>query len=551
MALFFILGALALGSGILAAQQDIDLAPVTEQHVMIPMRDGIRLSTYIYLPPGKSPWPVLYEQRYSDQRGASSRKNYAALAMKGYVIAAENFRGAQLSEGKYVGYRDLGWGERKDGYDTVAWLARQPWSNGKIGTFGGSQAGYAQNFLAVTQPPNLVAQYMTDTGQSLFHLGYRRGGTTRLMPFQEARDPKDAVDLIHAIFKHATYDQYWQQEDTTLHFDKMDVPCFTLGSWYDFMDAGSIESYIGRQHHGGPRSRGKQQLLIGPWLHGSVTKASGKVGDLEYPDVSIFPLNAHMIRWFDHYLKGVDTGVDRDPVVRYYVMGAVGAGEKGAPGNEWRTASDWPVPARETAYYLHGTESGTAGGLSIEKPKGSRATTYISDPANPAPISGRAFPGARDAREHEKHPGVRTFTTDALDTPVEWTGKVRAELFVSSTAPDSDFIVRLTDVYPDGRSILIMDGIRRARFRESWDREVFMKPGEVYKVAFDVGYLSQIFNRGHRIRVSVASTGAPFYDPNPQTGEPLTVEPANKLMAATQTLYHSGPQASRILAPVR
>jgi len=371
------------------------------------------------------------------------------------------------------------------------------------------------------------------------------------MPFQEARDPKDAADLIHAIFKHATYDQYWEQEDTTRHFDKMDVPCFTLGSWYDFMDAGSIESYIGRQHHGGPRSRGKQQLLIGPWLHGSVTKASGKVGDLEYPDVSIFPLNAHMIRWFDHYLKGVDTGVERDPVVRYYVMGAVGAGEKGAPGNEWRTAADWPVPARETAYYLHGTESGTAGGLSIEKPKGARTTTYISDPANPAPISGRAFPGARDAREHEKHPGVRTFTTDALQTPVEWTGKVRAELFISSTAPDSDFIVRVTDVYPDGRSILIMDGIRRARFRESWDREVFMKPGEVYKVAFDVGYLSQIFNRGHRIRVSVASTGAPFYDPNPQTGEPLTVEPAKKLMAATQTLYHSGPQASRILAPVR
>jgi putative CocE/NonD family hydrolase len=533
------------------AQQDVNLDPVTEQHVMVPMRDGIRLSTYIYIPPGKGPWPVLYEQRYSDLRGASSRKNYAALAMKGYVIAAENFRGAQLSEGKYVGYRDLGWGERKDGYDTVAWLAKQSWSNGKIGTFGGSQAGYAQNFLAVTQPPNLVAQYMTDTGQSLFHLGYRRGGTTRRMPFQEARDPQDAVNLIHAIFKHATYDEYWQMEDTTRHFDKMDVPCFTLGSWYDFMDTGSIESYTGRQHHGGPRSRGKQQLLLGPWLHGSSHRRSSEVGELIYPANSIFPVSEHMIRWFDHYLKGMDTGVDRDPVVRYYVMGAVGEREKSAPGNEWRTASDWPVPARETAYYLHGTTSGTAGRLSIEKPRGPGATTYTSDPANPAPIPGRAFRGARDAREHEKHPGVRTFTSETLETPVEWTGKVRAELFVSSTAPDSDFIVRVTDVYPDGRSILIMDGIRRARFREYWDREVFMKPGEVYKIAFDVGYLSQIFNRGHRIRVTVASTGAPFYDPNPQTGEPLTVEPAAKVNVATQTLYHSGPQTSRILAPVR
>lgn len=542
---------LLLGSRSLPAQQDVNLAPVTEQHVMIPMPDGIRLSTYIYLPPGKGPWPVLYEQRYSDLRGASSRKNYAALAMKGYVIAAENFRGAQLSEGKYVGYRDLGWGDRKDGFDSVAWLAKQPWSNGKIGTFGGSQAGYAQNFLAVTRPPNLVAQYMTDTGQSLFHLGYRRGGATRAMPFQEARDPQDAVDLIHAIFKHATYDDYWRVEDTTLHFDKMDVPCFTLGSWYDFMNTGSIDSYVGRQHHGGPHSRGKQQLLLGPWLHGSVTKGSGAVGELVYPDKSIFRLNEHMIRWFDHYLKGMDTGVERDPVVRYYVMGAVGEGEQGAPGNEWRTTADWPVPAHETAYYLHGANSGPAGRLSTERPAGPAKTTYTSDPAKPAPIPGRAFPGARDAREHEKDPGVRTFTTDPLPAPVEWTGKVRAELFVSSTAPDSDFIVRVTDVYPDGRSILIMDNIRRARFRDGWDREVFMKPGEVYKIAFDVGYLSQIFNRGHRIRVSVASTGSPFYDPNPQTGETLTVEAPKRTSVATQTLYHAGAHASRIFAPVR
>ena len=258
-----------------------------------------------------------------------------------------------------------------------------------------------------------------------------------------------------------------------------------------------------------------------------------------------------MIRWFDHYLKGIDNGVDRDPVVRYYVMGAVGEGEQGAPGNVWRTAPDWPIPAHETAYYLQPATSGPAGGLSTKLPKGAGTTTYTSDPANPAPMPGRAFAGARDARETEKHPSVRTFTTDVLKEPVEWTGKVRAELFVSSTAPDSDFIVRVTDVYPDGRSILIMDALRRARFRESWDREVFMKPGEVYKMAFDVGWLSQIFNKGHRIRVTVASTGVPFYDANPQTGEALTVERPKKTLVATQTLYHDGAHACRIFAPVR
>jgi hypothetical protein len=542
---------LCLGPGLIALAQDINIAPVTMQHVMVPMRDGTRLSTYIYIPPGEGPWPVLYEQRYADLTGASSRKNAAALAMPGYVVATQNFRGTHLSEGTYVGYRALGWGEQKDGYDTVAWLAKQPWSNGKIGTYGGSQAGYAQNFLAVTQPPNLVAQYMTDTGQSLFHLGYRRGGTTRIMRFEDARDPRDAANLLREMFRHPIYDKFWELEDTTRHFDKMNVPCFTIGSWYDYMNVGSIESYIGRQHQGGPNSRGKQQLVIGPWLHGGATKGTPEVGELVYPPHSTFAVRKHMVRWFDHYLKGIENGVERDPVVRYYVMGAVGDGEKDATGNEWRTAADWPVPARQTAYYLHGVSSGTSGRLAAELPRGPKTTTYTSDPAKPAPIPGRAFPGARDAREHERHPDVRTFTTDVLTAPVEWTGQVRAELFVSSTARDADFIVRVTDVYPDGRSILIIDWVRRARFREAWDREVFMRPGEVYKIAFDVGWISQIFNQGHRIRTTVASTGAPFYDPNPQTGEPLTVEPAKKVFVAKQTLHHAAPNASRILAPVR
>jgi putative CocE/NonD family hydrolase len=231
-------------------------------------------------------------------------------------------------------------------------------------------------------------------------------------------------------------------------------------------------------------------------------------------------------------------------------MGAVGEGEKNAPGNVWREAPDWPVAARDTAYYLHGPASGTAGTLSAKTPAGPPSTTYSSDPAHPAPIPGRAFPGAKDARDFDNHADVRTFTTEPLKEPEEWTGKVRAELFVSSTAPDSDFIVRVTDVYPDGRSILIIDGIRRARFRDSWEREVFMKPGEVYKVAFDVGYLSQVFNRGHRIRISVGSTGAPFYDPNPQAGGVVTYEAPAKVQVATQTLHHKGAQASRIIAPV-
>lgn len=529
-------------------EEPLDLGGVREEHVMFPMRDGVKLSAYLYFPPGDGPWPVLYEQRYADLKGADTRKSFARLTAKGYVVCAENFRGAGESEGTWVGYRALGWGDKQDGYDTVEWLAAQKWSTGKIGTFGSSQAGFAQNFLAVTQPPHLTAQYMIDTGLSLFHEGYRIGGTTRPERFKGmdlvCRVPEHNRVQLAEWFTHPTYDAYWAEEDCTRFIDKMNVPCFTVGSWYDFMCVGSIDSYVGRQHQGGPRSRGSQQLLVGPWLHGRFNKGN-VVNELTYPDNASLAIEEHMIRWFDHHLKGAENGVPRDPTVRYYVMGAVG--EAGAPGNEWRTADDWPLAARSTPYYLH--KGGALSGASPSADGG--ATTFKADPDHPNEIPGRAFPGAKDARPFEQQSEVRTFTTDELSDPVEWTGKVQAELLVTSTARDSDFIVRVSDVYPDGRSILIIDYIRRARYRDGYEQEVFMEPGKVYKVAFDVGWLSQVFNRGHRIRVTVASTGAPFFEPNPNTGEPLTLEWPEKRVVAENTVQHNVQHASRIIAPVR
>lgn len=543
--LFLLLSMLIAAQG---ADKPLDLGGVTEKHVMIPMRDGVRLSAYLYFPQGRGPWPVLYEQRYASLRSPGTRKFLARLSAAGYVVAAENFRGSQLSGGTWVGYRALGWGERQDGFDTVEWLGRQSWSTGKIGTFGGSQAGYAQNFLAVTRPPHLTCQYMIDTGLSLYHEGYRIGGATKPERFKGmdrvCRNPTDNRRLMAEWFRHPTYDDYWKAEDCTRHFDRMNVPCFTVGSWYDYMCVGSVQSFIGRQHHGGPRSRGRQQLKIGPWLHGGVRKPN-RVREMTYPENARFDMLPHMVRWFDHFLKGKDNGVGREPAVRYYVMGAIG--EPGAPGNIWRTTDDWPITSTATSFYLH-----QGGILSRKVPtETTSATTFLADPLHPNKIPGRAFPGARDAREFEKQSQVRTFTTAVLSEPVEWTGKIQAELFVSSTARDTDFIVRVSDVYPDGRSILIVDSIRRARYRDGFDKEVFMKPGKVYKVAFDIGWTSQIFNRGHRIRITIASTGAPFYEPNPNTGKPLAIEFPADAVVAKNSVSHNHQYASRIIAPVR
>lgn len=526
----------------------LDLGGMVEEHIMIPMRDGTRLSAYVYRPAGHGPWPVVFEQRYALINSAGSRRELATLASQGYVAARVSFRGAQLSEGVWRGYRSLGWGELKDGYDLVEWFAKQPWSTGKIGTFGGSQGGFVQNFLAVTQPPHLVCQYMTDTGLSLFHEGYRIGGVAKPERFKiamnpVARNPSDNRDLILEWLQHPTYDDYWRDEDCTLHFPKMNVPCFTLGSWYDFMSVGSIQSFIGREHQGGANSRGQQQLIIGPWLHGGLPK-SNTIGEMVYPENARFDTRAHMLRWFDHHLKGVANGVMHDPKVRYYVMGAVG--EPGAPGNLWRTAKDWPVATKPTAYFLQ-----AQGKLTLQPPAAEKsATSYSSDPKQPMVLVATGFPGARDARTFEQQKEVHTFTTEPLDAPVEWTGLVRAELQVSSTAVDTDFIVRVSDVYPDGRSILIIDKIRRARYREGFEKEVMMKPGQIYPVSFEVGSLSQIFNKGHRIRVTVASTGAPYFEPNPQTGQAITIDFPAETKQATNTIFHQRLHASRLIAPV-
>ncbi len=527
--------------------QEVDLGKVTEEHVFIPMRDGKNLSAYLYTPPEKGPWPVVFEQRYADLRGAGTRKAAASLASKGFVVALVNYRGTYKSEGVWVGYRALAWGKLQDGFDTCEWLATQKWCTGKVGTFGSSQGGYAQNFLAVTNPPHLTCQYMVDTGLSLFQEGYRIGGLTRPERFKTlgavCRDAADNQKLMEEWFRHPTYDDYWRAEDCSLHFDKMNVPCFTIGSWYDFMNQGSIASFQGRQHQGGKNSRGAQQLIIGPWLHGRLNKGN-QVGDLTYPENATWPEETHMVRWFNHYLKGEANNVEKEPAVRYYVMGAVG--EQDAPGNQWRDANDWPPAATSTSYFLR--EDGLL--LPDAPTRDTGKTEYQSDPRKPMAIPGSGFPGAKDARLFEKQAEVRTFTTDMLAKPTEWTGRIRAELHVSSTAKDTDFIVRVSDVYPDGRSILLVDYPLRARYRDGFDKEVLMKPGQVYKIEYDIGWISQVFNAGHRIRVTVASTGAPLYEPNPQTGEPLTIVFPKNAVTATNTIHHNRAHASRILAPI-
>ncbi|MDB6116441.1 MAG: cocE 3 [Verrucomicrobiaceae bacterium] len=539
---------LVCASSLLAVESPkIDFGSIREEHIMIPMRDGKRLSAYVFFPPGEGKWPAIFEQRYADISSAGSRKAAAKFAEGGFVIALINYRGTHESEGVYRGYRGLQWGPLRDGYDVCEWLGTQPWSTGKVGTYGGSQAGYAQNYLAVTQPPHLVAQYMTDTGLSLYQEGYRIGGATKPQRFIKggsvARDINDNTAMLKEWDQHPNYDDYWRDEDASLHFDKMNLPCFTIGSWFDFMCQGSVASFIGRQQHGGDNSRGKQQLIIGPWLHGGYPK-SNKIGDLVFPENAQFDVYPHMTTWFNHYLKGEENGVEKDTTVKYYVMGAVG--ETGAPGNVWREAKDFPPAATNVDWFLQ-----PDGSLGAAKPSVPWAgTSYTSDPVHPMSLPYTGFPGAKDARGFEEQAEVRTWTSEVLAQPLEITGRIKAEVFVSSTAKDTDFFLRVTDVYPDGRSILLMDYPLRARYREGFDHQKLLVPGEIAKLAWDIGWTSIIINKGHQVRVTIASTGAPFYEPNPQTGAPISHFITDPGIAAINTIWHDAGHASRVILPV-
>jgi predicted acyl esterase len=532
-----------------------------EQHVMVPMRDGTRLSMRLHFPDtakhGQGPWPAIFEQRYgNDGTDDATRADLTELADGGFVVGLLMFRGAWRSEGEWLSYRALGWGEHiddgifADGYDACEWLASQPWCTGKVGTFGSSQAGFAQNFLAVMRPPSLVCQYMIDTGLSLYHEAYRMGGCCGQHTSVNATAAagkngigRGTYGKDHSVMTQKEWedhtehcDDYWLAEDCTRYINRMDVPCCTVGSWYDFMCQGSIASFVGRQHLGGACSRGQQQLIIGPWLHGRYNKGS-QVGELTYPAHAAFPIKRNMIEYFTHHLLRKPRLSQLVPV-QYYRMGAVD--EPDALGNDWHEASDWPVPASPTAFYL------TSGGLLSSVPGQVGTSPVCADPSDPADTGtgSSGFAGARDARPFETSGAagsVLTFTSDVLTEPVEWTGAVRARLFVAVDGDDADFIARVSDVYPDGRSILIADHPRRVSLRYSLN-EPPLPPEPVNSLDFRIGWMSQVFNAGHRIRVTIACTGGPLWE---------TVDAARRATrVATHRLLHGPNQASHVLAPV-
>lgn len=508
----------------------------------VPMRDGLELATDIYLPsPDARNLPCIL-LRLPGGRNAEPWKSYAALSALGYAVAIQDTRSSIDPEGKTPPYISDGWWREQDGFDTIEWLSQSEYTNGKIGTLGFSAAGITQILLAPTAPPALKCQYIGAAPSSMYHHA----------TFSHGQFLKNQVEgwlhlyakdqgVLNQVCNQPFYNHFWGYLDAVKKAPLVKAPALHYVGWYDPFLEGTIEGFLAKQTEGGQGAKGAQKLIIGPWTH--YYPLSMKLGSFEVPKAGYAPpFDMSPNCWFDYYLKGIPNGIDAIPAITYYVMGPFS--EDSSSGNVWKSSKEWPVQSNATKFYL--TEDKK---LTKEVPALVKAQfSYKYDPDNPILTLGgnNLFleSGPIDQSPIEKRLDVLTFTTELLDKDTEVTGLIKAKLFMSSDCQDTDVVVRITDVYPDGKSILIADGIYRTGFYHLND-----KLADVPKeIDVQVGTIAQVFAKGHRIRLSISSSNYPKYEKNLNVGMTGTNKGVSSI--ATNTFYVSKEYPSHLILPI-
>ncbi|MBA2604955.1 MAG: CocE/NonD family hydrolase [Acidobacteria bacterium] len=552
--------------------------------VPIRMRDGVTLYADVFRPLGEGRYPVIVSRTpYSTERTPSAYAAGVFFAQRGYVYVFQDVRGRHESEGAWDPFHH----DEQDGYDTVAWAAKQPWSTGKIAMQGGSYLGQNQWRAAQANPPGLVTIFPMVASTSIYHDWITLNGGWRLSfnfgwgPVrQESRIMQntgphtlDDATAIHfdTLQRHLPlstmqrlagrnakfyddwlanpdYNDYWKPLNVEEMFDKITIPAHTFGGWFDIFSQGTLRGYVGMSQKGGtPEARTMSHMVIGPWGHG----ASRSFGDIDFgPEADVDALDLQL-RWYDYWLKGIDNGLAGEPPVKLFVMGR----------NEWVYENEYPLARTDYRpfYFTSGGRANTAkgdGSLTWTKPAGSStADRYTYDPANPVPslggnnCCGTPTPtGPKDQRPIEDRQDILIYTSEPLQDQLEVTGPVTIVLYASSDAVDTDFVAKLVDVHPDGESYNMAEGIVRARYRDSLSKPTLMKPGQVYRFEIDMVGTSIAFQKGHRIRVHVTSSHFPQFNRNLNTGAKFGT--SAELKVAQQTIYHDAERPSHIVLPV-
>ncbi len=512
--------------------------------VLVAMSDGTQLATDYYLPDAEAgPYPVALARSVYGRAWAGKHPAPMFLAL-GIAFVAQDTRGRGDSEGRDMVFADDGWGERRDGLDTVDWLLEQPWCNGAIGTWGASALGITQLLLAGAGAEVRAQSILVAAADFHGDLAYQ-GGVWRKSLCESWLTAQKSPHVIDIWKAHPTRDAFWRDGyDLIARAEHMRAPALHISGWFDIFAQASIDNFLARHYEGDPSARGRQILIMGPWPHG----ISQKTGDLTLPDNYNFDIAGFERRLFEQYLLNKDTGIDKEPPVHYYTLGDVE--DPNAPGNEWRTADTWPpVGTSITPLYLG--KDGLLGFAFDQEQAG--LLPYVFDPATPVPTHGGqnlAIPaGPFDQLEVSDRADVLKFATPPLDAPIEITGRVTVDLYVSTDAPDTDFTAKLVDIYPDRREILMLDSIQRLKFRNGLEEARPLPPGEVDKITIDLWSISLIFNAGHRIGLHISSSNYPRFEVNPNNGDDFPSD--DTLRIANNTLYMTDAYPSALMLPVR
>lgn len=492
----------------------------------VEMADEVLLATEVWLPEGQGPFPtVLVRTPYG-----RFRDDMTLYVENGYAVAAQDIRGTGESEGEFTGYRE----DPADGHATIEWIAEQTWSDGKVGMVGDSALGALQYAVAQNAPSALKCLRPGIESPDRYHHIFFQGGALRHEFVYNWCQVSGFLHLYEEVKEHRLWDSSWEDFDWLSSPETIRVPILHFGRWYDGAQQGALDAYSTIQHQGGIGAAGFQYLVMDPLTH------KGSSGLIRFPNLDPDLLDRLTLDWLAYWLKDEPTGVDRWPHARVYLMGA--AGEAGAPGNRWVEMDDWPPETTTRPFYLCQN-----GDLTEETTPPGHLVLPI-DPLDPVETFGganlftasgpwdqAAFPPARPI---ESRSDVLTFTSAPLGEPTYVVGRVTARIWIRPDTPDLDLSVRLTDVHPDGRSILIIDGIQRARMRCGDDVECLLTPGVPTEITVDLWSTAMVFNTDHRIRMAIAGTNWDRFDRNSNDGGDLN-DP-NYVVAYPEILF--GPE---------
>jgi putative CocE/NonD family hydrolase len=562
---------------------------IVQHDVPMKTRDGVTLHADIYRPNSPDKFPVILMRTPYDKSVGWAVAPAAQIVHRGYVVVIQDVRGRYTSEGEWYPFRH----EQADGYDSVEWFAALPNSNGKVGMMGASYVGATQMLAAIAQPPHLVAIAPSVTASN-YHNGwtYQDGAfeqwfdqnwTSQLAQntlqrlIEENTDARKGVPTLpladYPVFNfgqlpadaqltakiapyyldwlaHPDYDDYWKQWSIEENFSKIAVPMLQVGGWYDIFNGGTLRNYMGAKAHGATEAaRTQQHLLIEIGGHAGFGR---RIGDVDFgPHALENGYTNVILDWYDFMLKGTKNEYATDKPVKVFTMGA----------NEYRQEDDWPPPqAKPTKYFLHSNGKANSlrgdGSLSTIAPKAESSDSYVYNPVNPVPTFGGPLccdqehmePGPRDQRGVENRDDVLVYSIGPLSHDLEVTGPVTATLFVKSSAVDTDFTAKLVDVAPDGFAQDLTGGILRMRYRDTPEHPNFMNPGQIYQITVDLWATSNVFLKGHSIRLEIASSNFPRFDRNLNTGEEIKF--ARTSVAATNTILHDAQHPSALILSV-